>query len=419
MVTRASYPKLRHAALLALASCLCSALILSGCGTAELTLEPAAIKFACPIGEVEHYQLLAEAFQEAHPSVTVEILGHDWDVLGGINPHEADVFVSSQFALTYMQDEGTLLNLSPFMEQDSAFDQQDFYPGMMDLYTSGGKVWGIPAGVDLVVMYYNQDLFDQYGVTYPERYWTWEDFLVKADAITDEDTDTFGYVPNYDYFDPIMFVYQHGGRIFDDIQNPTTTTFDDPLTIEALEWYLELMTTYHVAPTPDEVQQWRGGSIYAGVVQNRVGMWTGLLSDRGGRNWPVKWQMRWGMATMPQDQQAATLTLVNGYFIATDTPYPQACWEWIKFLSGQLPGSLAPVRRSIAESSAFEQHAGSEVAEVARASLENALLLSPRLAEFEDALGIFGAAFEQVLSGQATIDEAMQAAQEQARAQGM
>jgi len=41
-------------------------------------------------------------------------------------------------------------------------------------------VWAIPAGVDMLVMFYNQDLFDQYDVPYPEVGWTWGDFLDTA-----------------------------------------------------------------------------------------------------------------------------------------------------------------------------------------------------------------------------------------------
>jgi multiple sugar transport system substrate-binding protein len=391
----------------------------AACAPAAPVLEPATITFACPDFEIEHYQRLAGEFMEAYPMVTVELLPRNWDALGGLSPQEADAFVSSQFALTWMQDQGTLLNLSPFLEGDEEFDQGDLYPGMLNLYTVDGKVWGVPAGVDMIVMYYNQDLFDQQGAPYPEPGWTWDDFLYRADAVTDPYAETWGYVPNYDFFDPILFVYQHGGRIFDDLQNPTETTFDDPVTIEALEWYLGLQTDYQVAPTPQQVSEFFSGQIYTGILAGKVGMWTGLLSDRGGSSWPVEWPMAWGVVPLPRDEQAATLTLVNGYFISGQTTHPEAAWAWVRFLSKQLPGTLVPARRSLVESSAFEQLIGTDVARTARAAMDDALLLSPELAEFENALQIFGTALGQVLSGQATLDEAMSAAQERAQSSGM
>jgi len=74
-----------------------------------------------------------------------------------------------------------------------------------------------------------------------------------------------------------------------------------------------------------------------------------------------------------------------------------------------------PVRKSLLESSALEQQAGSDVAAVARASMENALLLSPELAKFEEALAVFNQAFEAIVKGQSTPLEAMTWAQQESK----
>jgi ABC-type glycerol-3-phosphate transport system substrate-binding protein len=129
----------------------------------------------------------------------------------------------------------------------------------------------------------------------------------------------------------------------------------------------------------------------------------------------MEWDMRWGMAPLPRDAQSATLTLVDGYFISAQTQHPEACWNWISFLSTQLPALRAPVRRSLAESDEYERQVGAQVAAVVRASIEDALLLSPELAEFEDALDLFGQAFEAIFSGRSTPEEAMSWAQQQSR----
>ena len=71
------------------------------------------------------------------------------------------------------------------------------------------------------------------------------------------------------------------------------------------------------------------------------------------------------------------------------------------------------MRRSLAESVDYEQQVGRDVAEVARASMEDALLLSPDLAEFEEALGTFSQAFEALMDQRSTPEEAMTWAQRQ------
>ena len=64
---------------------------------------------------------------------------------------------------------------------------------MLAVYAVEGKTWAIPSGMNPLVVYYNQDLFDQYGVPYPENGWTWDDFLSVALAIRDPEAGVFGY----------------------------------------------------------------------------------------------------------------------------------------------------------------------------------------------------------------------------------
>ena len=70
-------------------------------------------------------------------------------------------------------------------------------------------MWALPVGVNLSVMYYTQDLFDQCGVACPEMGWTWDDMLDAALRVRDPDEDVYGLVA-FPHFS-IPFVYQHGG----------------------------------------------------------------------------------------------------------------------------------------------------------------------------------------------------------------
>ena len=385
----------------------------SGCAQATPPPDPVTIAFAHPTVDEAYYQDLVDLFNEDYPHITVDLQPRHGDLLGGIDVGDADVFVTSQFALNWLRGEGSLLDLSPYVEGESALDSADFYPGMSELYTVQGATWAIPAGVDMMVMFYNQDLCDSYGAPYPEAEWTWNEFLQTASLLRDPGANVFGYAPNHD-FDPMLFVYQHGGRMFDDLRHPTRTTFDDPLTIEAIEWYARLMNDLNVAPTPAQAREafGMGSEVQLGVLQDRVGMWTGMLSERGGQAWGTEWRMRWGAAPLPRGERAATLTLVEGYFISAEAEHPDACWQWVAFLSNHLPSRLTPARKSLAESTAYEQQVGEDLAVVARASLEGALLLSPELAEFEQAFGVFQRAVMEVVEGRATADEALVRAQQ-------
>lgn len=355
------------------AICLCLA-VLPGCIQAGPTPEPATIAFAHFDLDTAYFERLAAAFQEAHPHITVNLQPKTLEQWARLSPDEADVFLlPSTDAFARMQEQGKLIDLTGFVEQDEAIDLSDLYPGAAAFYTVEGKTWALPAVVDPLVMYYNKDLFDQYGVAYPQNGWTWQDFLQTGLALRDPEANAFGYAARE--LDPLWFVYQHGGQILDDWQRPTRTTFDDPLTVEALEWYASLVHEYGIAPSRQGAYAaFAGnGSAEIGFLQGRVGMLTGHLYEQGGTLWGREWPMRWGMVTLPRDERAATLAVGFAYAISAQAPYPKACWEWIAFLSGQMPSWGIPARRSLAGSADYEAQAGPEAAAAARASMEGAM----------------------------------------------
>lgn len=406
-------------ALTCIAICLL-AISLPGCSASvpspEPVTEPAAIKFVYPSDNIEkgYYEPFVQMFNERYPNVTVELCPDRWD-------DDYDVFVDPEWWILQLRRQEGIRSVETFFEIDTSFDLSDFYPSIVELFTTDGTTWAVPAGVDLLVMYYNQDLFDRYNVPYPEVGWTWQDFLERALALRDPAADVYGYVPWEDYMDSVNFIHQHGGQIFDDLQNPTRAAFDDPLAIEALEWYADLMHEHDVAPTPQQASSDFGmgaESDYGiGVVAGKAGMWIGPLSNQGGQTY-ARWNFRWGMLPLPRDAQAATQAWGWGYAIRSEAQNPEACWRWIAFLSEQMPNRLMPARRSLAESEAYEQLVGNETAAMARLAMEDATLVSYWTLWGMDGAGsemmILQRAMRRIARGEATPQEAMNMAQQQA-----
>lgn len=398
------------------------AISLTGCTQATPTPELVTIRFVHPEVDRERYEELAREFNQKHPYVTVELEPREWNRLDDVDGGDVDVFVTEPFDLIELQEQGSVLNLDPFVERDKALILSDFYPGTAELLTIEGRSWAIPGGVDVMVMFYNKDLFDQHNIPYPDAGWTWNDFLNAAVATSDPDAGIYGYattgpINSLQYFDAALFVYQHGGRLVDDLDNPTRATFDDPLTVEAVEWYGELYHEYDVAPTPQEARRAFGGSQYAlfnGLRNGNVAMWIGWLSDRGGLTWGVEWFVNWGMVALPRDERSITQADVEGYAIYSQTESPDACWEWIIFLTQEAGYRLMPARRSLAESTEYEQFVGENVATAAQTSIENAVMISPQLGAFGEVLALFTQGVNMVIEEEATAQEAMDWAQQQA-----
>ncbi|HNT78072.1 MAG TPA: sugar ABC transporter substrate-binding protein [Anaerolineae bacterium] len=388
-------------------------LLIAGCEKVLPTPEPVIITFVHPQDRTGQYQTWAEQFHAQYPHITVELVPTENSP--SAQAKEKDTFITSQFELASLLQQGVVMNLASFIEQDESIRLDDFYPGTLDVFVSEGKRWALPFGVDMMMMYYNKDLFNQAGADYPQIGWTWGDFLESALAVTNP-PNGYGYAVRHDdayaLYEGLMLMYQHGGKIFDSMQNPMHSTLNDPLNIEAMEFYASLMYQHEVAPTAEEAERQGQAYPWRGIYEGRFGMWMGMYSERGGQNWPRPWQINWGVVPMPRDENAATLGTVSGLFITAHTTHPDECWLWIKFLSQQMSAGLVPARQSLATSTAYAQLAEADVVEAAQAAMQETMMVNPALVGFDEALGALGEALKAIRKGEVTPAEALDAAQE-------
>ncbi len=71
-----------------------------------------------------------------------------------------------------------------------------------------------------------------------------------------------------------LFVYSNGGTVADSVETPTKATFDDPKTIEGMQFWSDLIHTHKVAPSPGFFKQggMGGGDLFA---TGRLAMFVG------------------------------------------------------------------------------------------------------------------------------------------------
>jgi ABC-type glycerol-3-phosphate transport system substrate-binding protein len=187
------------------------------------------------------------------------------------------------------------------------------------------------------------------------------------------------------------------------------------LTVETLEWYAALFFEHNIAPTPDQARQAFGRSdsdetAFLAVREGQIGMWVGQLWQQG--SWEdedTPQVFRWGMAPLPSDEEAATLSTGDFLYIFRDAQNPEACWEWLTFVSEQMPPEwLVPMRTSQIESEAYARLVGPETVEVVRASANHLRIISPATVE---KLNIFEQAVARVIYERNTPHEALEWAQ--------
>ena len=108
-----------------------------------------------------------------------------WTLLeaGAMGGEMPDVFwMHINEAQKYMRGD-MLLNLNDYIAKDDAIDLNNYYEGIVDIYSLDGNQFALPKDHDTIALLYNKAIFDKYGVEYPNDNWTWDDYAAAAAKI--------------------------------------------------------------------------------------------------------------------------------------------------------------------------------------------------------------------------------------------
>ncbi len=401
------------------------------------------ISFVVGGGDPFLFREAADRFNEENPDIVVKIREPNYfqpdDFSLSTMLSDADCF-QWWGSLNAEEDLALILSPQPFLDADPELSQEDFFSATLSQMTVQGQLLGIPHEVQVTLMNYNKELFDEAGRPYPQAGWTMDDFLETAVAMTqgeDEATKIWGFVGNpYEFGDFMTFAERQGADFFDLQSDPPRATFDTPEVIEAISWYVDLSTEYGVKPTFD-VNAFNG-PIYneeddpwfqrQALIENRRGaIWTGDMfgfvsySPEGE---PVETDTDWiGYVPYPVgDEGGVGFDNVTGLYIMASSQQRQACWDWIKFISSE-PSLITfglPANVTAANSPEIaEQHSADRVA-VLIDSVENSVRGSDQNI-FNSENGWIGMSFnwldrgyQEVISGDKTVEQALAEAQTKA-----
>lgn len=366
-------------------------LLLSSCATPtsipDPTIEPVAITFACFGYELSAYEALAEKFHAANPDVTVQFVLIE-DVVGSDSSMSSRQLMSAADTLAweiepYMTRRGLLKDLTPFIEADWEFQPEDFYPNALESLQWDGGTWGLPAGVEFELIFYDKQAFDAAGVSYPEPGWTWDDFLEKATLLTERDgqqVTRWGFVgiePN-----PFAFVAGRVDSLVDRSTTPAVPRLDRPAVVEAARWYTDLHLEHRVMPYFEPSQESSGYPSSEGellVLNGRAAMWSDRSTsfERRGQRREI------GVAPYPIEGLVDGTTPISvrpTYAMSAGTSHPEESWRWLSFLSRQPAVNVRsatslplPARRSVAEEIDYWENLDDKAAPAYRFAVEHSL----------------------------------------------
>jgi multiple sugar transport system substrate-binding protein len=318
--------------------------------------------------ELASHQAVADAFMQTHPSLRIEIEHTPWDgyhtklktmVASGDRAALPDVMFLAQDFGQYAS-EGVLENLTPWIERTN-YDLNDYWPTLIERASINGAVFGLQRDLDLRLLYYNKDIFDQAGLAYPDETWTWDDWAAAAQKLSI--VEASGRVTRHGIGMETgkwgMLLAQSGGAYLDDPRNPSRCAFDTPESLRAMEFYADLLNT-NAAMRPATLQQVGGDA--GAFQQQQVAMIVQNASrapsfSAAGMNFDV------APIPIPSDGRRVNNSGGARWVMNSASPHKEEAWtflQWLQSADGGLDiytkrGEVFPALRSIAESPSFLQ----------------------------------------------------------------
>lgn len=316
---------------------------------------------------------LSETFNQAHPDIFIKLSRE----FGG-PPEGQDYFeyMTEQFdcltwympSFEYQQPTG-LLSLNALIEAEDPAFLRDYSPEQLEKYRLEGQLLGLPAYSQPQVLAYNADLLARRGLQPPGEDWSFDDFIELATKVssTSEADKSYGLVYNeWEY----LLLDGRGIEWADLTTDPPVAKFDSPEMVSALAWLLDLADSGVILMQDQD--NW--SVVEEAFSSSQVAFWTTQAGNKESWYWygPGGEENRPNigvalMPALPETAQSNYWSSEYGHFISRQAEDPQACWEWIKFLSEQpnaFPG--IPARRSVADSPEWEAFIGPEDAGIYR-----------------------------------------------------
>jgi multiple sugar transport system substrate-binding protein len=311
-----------------------------------------------------------------------------------------------------------------WLARSTRLKREQFYDIPMQAFTWGGKLQCLPQNQSSLVVYYNRDVFQRFGVATPSESWTWTDFLTAAQALTrdvdgDGKVDIHGLVAEPTIIRAAPFIWQRGGRIVDNEDHPSAVVLDDPATRDALRFFVELSTVHHVVPSEAE---YRAEGPDSRFMTGKAAM---TLNSR--RAVPIFRTIQgfvWDVAPPPSNLERATTLHSDAYCIAASSPNKAAAWDFTEFALGiegqQITarlGRTVPSLKSVASSPAFLDPNQSPSNSQVFLDLAPRLKLLPIMAEWPPIERFLNEEIEAAYFGVKSLDEAIATANRKANDQ--
>lgn len=219
--------------------------------------EPVTIRFSTWDAAVQlgTYQTVIDKFNAENPDIIVQVesVPENYEqklftaAAAGSAP---DVFLWWNYP--QLLSENIIVPMDQYV--GTLIDESLYYPEIFESSKVNGVLYSVPNIPSTRVVFYNKDLFDAAGVEYPTDNWTWDDFVDKAIKLTNEAERQHGFVTevknNGNGYNVQQYVWTNGGALISDDGTTVDGYMNSPATVEAVQWYADLVVKHKVSPSP-------------------------------------------------------------------------------------------------------------------------------------------------------------------------
>ena len=282
----------------------------------------------------ETFTLMAQDFMELHPEIEVEVLtmpwGAYWDRLAVLNAQGTppDVYNMSIAYTWDYANQDLILNLQPYVDR---LDQSKYFMEAMNELrypTPAGDLYAFPFGWIASLVFYNRQIFDRYGVPYPDSNWDWFELRDIAKRLThdsdgDGEVDIWGFqsTPGYHLLDSVIDSW--GGGVLDETRR--WSALENPASIDAIQFLVDLIHVDRVAPPLDVPADFLRGE-YAMFVSNSI--LSHYLHLQGN-------EIDWAVAMVPRGpERRVVYGGPDSVAISKFTEHPDEAWLFVEYITG-------------------------------------------------------------------------------------
>ena len=322
--------------IIAVSTIFCSTILLGACGSNSSKEKSGDTNLTIQIwdkNQQKGMEEIATAFTKENPDIKVNVEVTPWDQYwtklqaaatgGGM----ADIFWMHPDQVFNFAEGNAMLDLTDYIKEDDV-DLSNFPEYIVNGFDIDGKQLAIPKDYSTLGLWYNKDLFDKAGISYPDDSWTWDTWMAAAEKLTNKDEGVYGMLApadgqNFWY----NLVWQNGSDIIS--KDGKKIMLNDPKTVEAIKYGVSFIdkgysptTSDFANTTPDQYfESGKGAMITAGSwMANEYLSIEGLNID---------------VAPMPKNVDRGSVSSGMGYAIAANTDHPEEAWKFLKYAASK------------------------------------------------------------------------------------